>query len=262
MKLHSYRLASLALVLFLSLGLAAACRGKSKPSGTEAAATPTASPTPSPTPTPTPTAQGILQQASDRWNHLDSLHFNLQIEGVVALDSTGLVQLHSADGDLKRPGLAQATAKVSVAGSNLNMKMISLGTDQYITNFITGRWEKAPADLGYNPAVLFDKDHGVGAVLTSIQNPAIAGSESIDGQEAWHITGTVTKAAASAIVGGALHGDTATVDVWVSKSTHDLLKLVVHDPGAATPSAAQGAATWTLTTSKQNQPVTIERPNV
>lgn len=255
MKRHTYGFVSFALIAFLGFGLFSACLGKAR-SNSSANATPAATSTPSPTPTPTPTAQGILQQAADRWNQLDTVHFVLQIDGDVALDSTGLVKLRGADGDLKRPGLAQATARVSVGGANVTMKMISLGQDEYITNFITGKWEQAPADLGYDPAVLFDTNQGVGHVLTAIQNASIVGAESIDGSEAYHITGSVTKAVVSPIVGGALHGDSATVDVWVSKSSHDVLKFVVHDPGTS----SQQPSTWTLTTSQWNQPVTITRP--
>jgi lipoprotein LprG len=216
---------------------------------------PTSTPTPSPTPTPTPA--DFLKRAADRFNQLDSLHFNLQIDGKVALDSQGLLQLHSADGDLKRPDQAQANAKISVGGANVNMKMVAIGPDQYITNFLTGKWEKAPPDLGYNPAVLFDPQRGIAGVLTAVQNPTVVGSDNVNGQDAMHLTGKVPKAAVDPITGSALTSDPVDADIWLSKQNYDLLKIVLHDQGnAGTPT------TWTLTTSNFNQPVTITKPNV
>ena len=250
-------------VILLVLLVGASCFGKANktskgasPAAAVSSQAPTPTPTPSPTPTPTP--QDILKQAADRWNQLDTLHFNLVIDGTVALDQQGLLLLRSADGDLKRPGLASANAKITVGGANVNMKMIAIGSDQYITNFLTGKWEKAPPDLGYNPAVLFDQNQGIGSVLTSVQNPTVVGSESINGQDTQHIKGTVSRQSVDPITGGALKSDTVDVDVWEARSSHDVLKIVLHDPG----SNGAPPATWTLTTSNQNQPVTIERPNV
>lgn len=248
------------LVLLVSL-TGSACLGRASKSQTpQGVASPAAAPTPTPTPspTPTPTPQDYLKQASDRWNQLESLHFNLTIDGKVALDSQGLLQLHAADGDLKRPDQASANAKISVGGANVNMKMIAIGQDEYITNFLTGRWEKAPADLGYNPAVLFDRQQGIGSVLLAVQNPAVVGSDTINGQDAMHLTGTVPKQAVDPITARALVGNPIDVDIWLGKQSHDMLKIVLHDQGA------NGAppTTWTLTTSNQNEPVTITKPNV
>jgi len=213
-----------------------------------------------PPPTPTPvSAQSVLSAASQRFNQVNSLHFDLKVDGNVALDKNGSIKLHSANGDLLRPNSAKAKANVTFLGATLSINMVSVGPDQYITNPITGGWEKAPSDLGYDPAVLFDQNQGIAHVLTSVQNPTIAGTESVDGKDAYHIKGTVRKQDIAPIAGGAINGDNDPVDIWIDKQSSDIVKLVIHD------AAANGGSTentWTLQLTQQNEQVTISKPNL
>lgn len=211
----------------------------------------------SPSPTPI-TAQDVLAKASTRFDQVNSLHFVLQVDKAVALDSAGTIKLHGANGDLLRPNSAQAKADVTFLGANLSINMISVGSDQYMTNPITGSWEKAPSNFGFDPAVLFDKNQGISHVLTNLRDPKIAGTESMNGRDAFHITASVKKADAQQIAGGALQSDTLNVDLWVDKQTNDIVKLVLHD---AQGTGGNSATTWTLLLTKQNEPVTISKPN-
>ncbi len=212
------------------------------------------------TPTATPvTAQAVLSLASQRFEQINSLHFDLQIQGNVALDQQGTIKLHGATGDLLRPNSAKAKANVTFLGANLSINMVSIGTDQYITNPVTGSWEQAPSDLGYDPAILFDKNQGISHVLQDVQNPTIAGSDTVNGSDAYHITGTVTKADAQPIAGGALKNDSLPVDLWITKDKHDVVKLVIHDSSG---SSGSSATTWTLLLTQQNEQVTITKPNL
>ncbi|HVB64327.1 MAG TPA: LppX_LprAFG lipoprotein [Nitrolancea sp.] len=204
------------------------------------------------------TAQSLLSNASTRFGQVNSLHFVLQIQGNVALDQANTLKLHGAEGDLARPDSAQAKADVTFLGATISLKFVSIGKDQYITNPITGAWETAPANLGYDPAVLFDGNQGITHVLGVLQNPTIVGSETINGEDAYHVTATVTKADAQPIAAGALTSATPAIDLWISKKSFDIVKLTLNDAGAA----GASTTTWTLLISKQNEPVTIQRPNV
>jgi lipoprotein LprG len=217
-----------------------------------------AKPGKNPSATSVMTAQTLLSNASTRFDQTNSLHFVLQIQGNIALDQANTLKLHGAEGDLTRPDSAQAKADVTFFGATISLKFVSIGKDQYITNPITGAWETAPANLGYDPAVLYDSNQGITHVLGALQNPTIAGSETIDGEDAYHVTATVAKADAQSIAAGALTNATPAIDLWITKKSYDIVKLTLNDAGAA------GASTtiWTLLISKQNEPVTIQRPNV
>ena len=204
------------------------------------------------------TAQSLLSNASTRFGQVNSLHFVLQIQGNVALDQANTLKLHGAEGDLSRPDSAQAKADVTFLGATISLKFVSIGKDQYITNPITGAWETAPANLGYDPAVLFDGNQGIAHVLGVLLNPTIVGSETINGEDAYHVTATVTKADAQSIAAGALTSATPAIDLWITKKSYDIAKLTLNDAGAT----GANTTTWTLLISKQNEPVTIQRPNV
>ncbi|MGA7668919.1 MAG: LppX_LprAFG lipoprotein, partial [Nitrolancea sp.] len=185
--------------------------------------------------------------------------FDLTVDGNVALDQNGTIKLHGANGDLKRPDSAQAKANVTFLGANLSISLVSIGTDEYMTNPISGSWEKAPSDLGYDPAVLFNTDQGISHVIRNLQDPKIAGTDTVNGKDAYHITGTVKKSDAQPIAGGALNSDSIPVELWVDKQTNDVVKLVLHDSSG---NGGNSETTWTLLLTKQNESVTINKPNV
>ncbi|HEX7102488.1 MAG TPA: LppX_LprAFG lipoprotein [Nitrolancea sp.] len=206
----------------------------------------------------TVTAQTVLGNAATRFGQVTSFHFKLSIDGSVPLDPAKTLALHGAEGDLSRPSSAQAKADVSFLGATISIKFVSIGGDQFITNPVTGVWENAPAGLGYNPAVLYDQDKGIARVLSALQDPKIAGSESVNGQDSYHITATVARVDVQPIAAGAVSSQAPAIDLWITKSHSDLVKLTLRDSDAS----GKNTTTWTLEISQQNKPVTIERPNV
>jgi lipoprotein LprG len=207
---------------------------------------------------PAVTAQSILANAASRFSQVSSFHFKLSIDGGVPLDAANTLALHDAEGDLSRPNSAQAKADVGFLGTSISIKFDSIGGDQFITNPITGAWESAPSGLGYNPAVLYDNSKGIARVLNALQGSKIASTERVDGLESYHITATVARADVQPIAAGAVASQSPEIDLWITKSQSDLVKLVLHDAAAS----GKKSTTWTLELSQQNKPVTIERPNV
>lgn len=208
---------------------------------------------------PAASADEVLRQASERFREVDTAHFALQIEGEVALDNGGLILLRSAEGEIERPNSAEAKADISFGGTNLSMTMIAIGDRQYITNFVTGRWEPAPEGLGYNPAILFDEDDGISGVLRDVQNAEIVETATVRGQESYHIRGLVSRETVRPMTGGAFTSEQIELDLWIAREGYDVLRVVLRDqPGGG----EAEAATWTLEISNQNQPVSIEEPSV
>lgn len=210
-----------------------------------------------PSPTATPSAQDTLNAAADRFATINSAHYRLQIDGDVFLDAQGTISLRGAEGDLLRPMSATAKADVSFAGATLTVNMVAIGEDQYITNFLTGSWERAPQGLGYNPSTLFDRDTGIEGILRKVQQASIVGEEELDGAKVQHLRGQVARADVTPITGGTFVGDPIDFDLWVTNDAHGIVQIVLHDTAAS-----QGAkpATWTLHISDLNHPVTINRP--
>ncbi|HET9015949.1 MAG TPA: LppX_LprAFG lipoprotein [Thermomicrobiaceae bacterium] len=213
--------------------------------------------TPPPTPTPTPTPRDILNSASQRFAQVNSAHYQLQIQGSVYLDPQKTLQLRGAQGDLLRPDSATAKAQVSLAGATLTVNMIAIGQNEYITNFLTGQWERAPQGLSYNPAVIFSNQNGIPAVLSKVQNVTMVGTETVSSTPTQHLRGTVARSDVQSLTGSAFHSNTLNFDIWLTTSTRDIVKVVLQDPGTE-----QGATptTWTLLITNINAPVRITAP--
>lgn len=202
------------------------------------------------------TGELVLENASARWDETESLHFVLEAEGDTFLDSDQTIRLISGEGDLARPSSVEATARVSVAVTSVNVNIIVIDDDAYMTNLITGNWERAPEDFNYNPARLFNPDDGLGPIMEDIENPELVGSESVDGRQAHQITGTVTGDQIKDITAGSIEGEEIDVTLWIAEDNSDVIRLFLSAPGADD----ANDTTWNLTFSNHNQDVTIEAP--
>jgi lipoprotein LprG len=244
--MRTYRYLPVAVLLVLAIAFTG-CGSKKKHS------TPGASPATSASPV---TAESVLSSASQRWSKTQSAHFVLTIDGKAYLDSAQTLALRDAEGDLARPDSVQARAKIAASLATLDIQLVAIGPDMYITNFISGNWEKAPNDFGYNPAVLFSDTDGIGAVLTQLKTPKLEKDDSVDGTDAHVVSGTVDAATINKMTAGAITADNIAVKIWIAKDTSDILKVVITPPA----SADNQAGTWTLLVTDHNKPVTIESP--
>jgi hypothetical protein len=214
-----------------------------------------ATPTPSPTPEPI-TGESVLSGASEQWSETESVHFLLDAQGDTFLDADGNIRLISAEGDLARPDAVEATARVDVAVATVPVELIVIGEDAYLTNFISGNWERAPDDFEYNPALLFSDTDGLGPIMEDIQDPELDGTESVDGRNAHRVTGVVTEEQINDITAGSIEGENIDVTLWIAEDNFEVLRLVISAP----PIEDTGETTWDLTFTDHNADVEIEAP--
>ena len=237
----------LPVIILLIMALTLSGCGSKKKQATPTAAGPAASPV---------TAASVLSTASARWSSTQSAHFALTIDGKAYLDSSQTLALRDAEGDLARPDSVQARAKIAASLATLDIQIIGIGPDMFITNFISGKWEKAPSDFGYNPSVLFSDTDGIGAVLKQIQSPKLEKDEDVNGTGAHVVSGIVNAATISKMTAGAITSDNIAVKVWISKDQADILKVQITPPA----NSNNQAGTWTLLVTDHNKPVTIVSP--
>lgn len=202
------------------------------------------------------TAESVLEQAANRWDETDSLSFALEAEGASYLDSDQTIRLASAEGELARPASVSATARVSVMITTVNVNIIVIGDNAYMTNLVSGDWEQAPEDFNYNPALLFNPDDGLGPIMQDIRNAELDGSESINGRDAHRITGLVTDEQIDDITAGSIEGEDIDVTIWIAEDNHEVVRLFLSAPGEA----EEEETTWDLHFTDHNQEVTIEAP--
>ena len=203
-----------------------------------------------------PTAESVLENAAGRWDETESLNFQLQAEGDSFLDSDRTVRLIEAQGALARPASVAAEARVSVSVATVNVDIIVVGEDAYMTNLVSGDWERAPDDFNYNPALLFNPDDGLGPIMQDIREPALDGTEEVNGRSAHRVTGLVTGDQIRDITAGSIEGESIDVTLWIAEDNYDVLRLLISAPG----SEEAGETTWDLHFTEHNQDVTIEPP--
>jgi hypothetical protein len=203
----------------------------------------------------TPTAQQLIKNAQAAIQQVKSYHFNLVAKN---LGTGGKLPIQSADGDVLVPDRLKASAKVLVFGSTLAVNIITIDDDQYITDPISGKWEKTTGLL--DPRTLSDSKTGVAAILGHIENPSTPVDSNVDGRPCWSIDGRLDAKYLAAITGGgAPAGSKVAVTICIGKSDNLLYQIIM------TGVAAQGDTDKTVRTfklSKFNESLTIEAPPI
>jgi LppX_LprAFG lipoprotein len=242
---RSYRLISCFVICSLVLVLTA-CGGSE------------ASPQPAATATPTPSATDILSKASERMAATQSLRFHLGVDGQTYIDNAKTIQLLEASGELQRPDRVHARFKIKIVpGVTITTEIITIDDQTWSTDIVTGKWGPAPTEFTYDPTVLFDNQGGVGPVMNKVVDPQVVGMEEVQGKDAYHITGTATEEIVGPVTSNTMHGSPVAVDLWIDKSTFDLLQAKLAEP--QTPKNDH-PATWTLDLFDQDKKITVEPP--
>lgn len=199
----------------------------------------------------------ILESTAKRLDAVKSVRFDVAIDGAAYIDTARTTQLRSANGDIVPPDQMQTKLKAAVATLNLDLSLVAIGNDRYMTDPLTGRWGPAQPGFDYSPTVLFDKQQGLGSVLGKLRDVEQVGTEKVGGADAYHLRGKADRATIEPLTSGAIDGDPIAVDFWVAQGSFNLLKLVLTEP--QTPDKPKPTV-WTLTFDKYDQPVTIARP--
>ena len=208
-----------------------------------------------------PAAQAVVDKARVRFDKVNTLHFALAIDGDVFLDKLRTQKLKSADGDLVRPDKVAVTAKAAVGPINAQLKFIQIADDAYLTNILTGKWEKAPQGFAYDPRLVFDRDKGVTAILTRVGGWSLVDTMKINGTETQHVRASLPTASINDLVSSSLRGDMVDVDLYIEPKNNDVVRLVIGEQASAV-TAGTVAARWTLDLSKQNDNIKIDPPTL
>lgn len=200
----------------------------------------------------------ILAAASTRMAETQSLRFTLDIEGQTFVDTAGTIQLVAARGELARPDKVAVDFQVRLFGTGtVTIKMITIGTSSWTTDLLTGNWNTAPPEFGYNPSILYDNQQGLGPVMGRIQDPVLLGHETIDGKDAFRVSGTASQATMGPLTSNTMTGEPVGLELWIESATSNLLRVIVSEPES---SGKDDPATWTMNLSGHDQQVSIEPP--
>lgn len=237
------------ILLFLLVFTTAACMGDDDDGEDNGAAT---------SPAGNVTPEQVLADGRDAWAETESARFTLEVNGDAYLDEDETIKLVSAEGDIKRPGSVKATATVDAQISVLDISLVAVDGEIFITNLLSGNWERAPEDFSYDPSVLFSDTDGIGPIMTDLQNPELEGTEDVNGRSAHRVTGTVAADRVEEITAGTIGGEEIEVTLWIGVEDAKLLQVVLTEPEGV----RESPATWTLNLTDHGENVEIEAPAI
>lgn len=199
----------------------------------------------------------LLERTSRRLAETETVRFDLDVEGVTALDADGNILLRQAEGELLRPESVRASFQAQVLSQNVTLQLITIGEETWTTNLLTGEWEVAPEEFSYRPDVLFDDENGIGPVIRSVSDAEMLDDDEIDGREVYRVRADVEQEVIGPLTSQTMVGSPVVVDLWIDRETDDLLQAVLREPVSE---SKPEPATWTLRLFDQGETVTIEPP--
>ena len=219
---------------------------------------PAATPTPLPSPTPTPDPADIARDAGATMSGLDSVQFDIvRTGGPAFVDQDGLFAINQATGAYQAPQSAVAALDVAGPGLNIKVETIAIGEEQWLTNFLTGQWEKLPAGFGFNPAIIFSEEVGLEPILAeNLVSADPPRTETLDGTEYQVLDVAIEGDRVSAITAGTTQsGEAVPLELWIDPTTQYIHRIVFE-----TPSKTDEPSQWTINFTAFNEEVVIEAP--
>jgi hypothetical protein len=131
----------------------------------------------------------LLDRAKTVLDEAPSVHFTLETAEKPDA-STGLL---GGEGDLKRPASFQGKLQVLVAGSQVEVEVVSVdGTVYAQLPFTSGFSVVDPADFGIgDPASLLDPETGISQLLAAVEDPKLGEERRVGGEVVREVTGQI-----------------------------------------------------------------------
>lgn len=188
-------------------------------------------PTPVPTATlePPPDPKATLARAVANLLSLDSAAFTLEHQiGSTAL-LPGLV-MKKATGVVDIPDRLRLTVEAEVTSPQtfVEINVIIVGQQAYMTDFFTGQWRPVP--LESLPVNFLDFGQTLAGILDAVTDPALAGVEEVEDRHQQRVAGLVLSEALEPLVPGAEEGLEVELDLWVDGESGLLRRVLITGP--------------------------------
>jgi hypothetical protein len=205
----------------------------------------------------TPTAQQLLSAVQKNFRAVSAFHVVMQVQNPGKVEQ-GQIQIRTANGDIGMPDKVKAQATVIMSGQSVTVNLISIGSQQYITDPITGQWRVVKGVL--DPRVLTNPDTGIISLISKVQNVSEPTSDTVNGVPCWRITGQLAAKHLAFFTGGGVPANTMLqTNACIGKADSLPYQLIVTGE-AAKGDTAQTARTFVM--SHYNENVVISAPQI
>lgn len=155
----------------------------------------------------------LLVSAAQRMETQPSFHFDLNLDRGAIQILQGITVTH-AEGDVAAPDRVHFQVEARAGPLKANLEMIVLPDGSWMTNPITGRWERADIDIKQ----FFDPADGVTATMRAISsgaaNAEVAGTDTIDGVQTYRVEAVVDSGLLT-LFGQPREGAELTLKAWI-----------------------------------------------
>jgi hypothetical protein len=191
----------------------------------------------------------VLERAGDAFDALRSVRFEIVVdETPVFFDDAGTLAATAAEGQYAAPGSFQALVDVTAFGLSTQLGAISIGSDRWVSDPVTGEFELLPIDIGFDPRLLFDDAEGVGETVRALD------ATMVGFDDRYHIRGTVGGRTVEVLTAGLIGEGDLDVDFFIDGESLQIVELSFDTEGE------RGVSRWSITFSEFDEPVTIEPP--
>lgn len=209
-------------------------------------------------------AEELVQRAAARMKESDGFQFTIARDGAPAfLDPGETLSFRRATGAYVAPDRALATVRVIGPGLITDVDVISVAEIQWQTNVVTGDWEELPPNWGFNPAVLFDDNIGIQAVLLAdLSQVALAEPENLAESEGpdeliYSVTAVASGANIYQMSGFLIGPEQVDIQLWIRPETFELVRIVLREPE---PEYEELESIWQVDISNYDELIDIQPP--
>ena len=228
-------IAAIAATIMLVMGLA--CGGSEESGAAVESASPAAQPAEQAMHTPTPDPQALLAETAATTRGLESMRFAVTHDIGSVYISAAAAKATEVQGTWNATqGADIAIDAYLVAGPNaepesgtyVQLNMLVTPENYFITDPLSGVWAKRPLD---NLPVPIDQIANiVGDMLETVENPQLAGQESLDGLATYRITGRAPATVMEWLLLKGIEGQYVDIEVWTDTEEKLIQKLRLTGP--------------------------------
>ena len=206
----------------------------------------------------------VVADAAAAMGAVTSVEFRLARDGApVFVDQFESIAVDAAVGQFTvataaSAGGAAATLDVTVDG-NLRTRIgaVAIGSEVWMSNPVTGRFETLPAGYDIDPSRFFDPRGGWQPLLEHLTDVELVGVDARGGAR-WHVRATAPAADVANITVGLVEDQDVVVDLWVHPGS-SLVTAMEFDTELES-GGTVGTAHWTLELARYGESFTIEPP--
>jgi hypothetical protein len=169
-------------------------------------------------------AVALLAASATRTEQVESFHFVLEHERGVTEIVRG-VSMERAEGDVAGGQRMRVEIEGSAGPLNIELGIVILDDESWITNPLTGRWEREQISI----EELFDPAIGVTALMRAVTAPRVTGTDRIGDVQAYRVEATVDSGKVQ-LFGDPQPGQTLKATAWVGADDPLVLRIELEGP--------------------------------